>query len=86
MQAHLHDMLIAIPVLSVNIEHFNTQHRAIVDAILPATPAKARQMMEGSIESVSTPGRSNSVTPAKARQMMERHCDDTAALLRGLLK
>lgn len=59
-QADLHDMLIAIPVLSVNIEHSNTQHRAIVDAILAAAPAKARQMME-------------------------RHCDDTAALLRGLL-
>jgi GntR family transcriptional repressor for pyruvate dehydrogenase complex len=59
-QADLHDMLIAIPVLGVNIEHSGAQHRAIVEAIL-AGDAK------------------------RARRMMESHCDDTAALLRGLL-
>jgi len=59
-QAGLHDMLIAIPVLGVNIEHSNAQHAAIVAAVL-----------EGD--------------GVRARREMERHCDDTAALLRGLL-
>jgi GntR family transcriptional repressor for pyruvate dehydrogenase complex len=59
-QARLHDMLQAIPVLTRNIEHSNTQHRAIVGAILAGRPARARRAME-------------------------QHCDDTAALLRGLL-
>jgi GntR family transcriptional repressor for pyruvate dehydrogenase complex len=59
-QADLHDMLIAIPVLPVNIEHSGAQHRVIVDAILAGD------------------GR-------RARRTMESHCDDTAALLRGLL-
>ena len=59
-QACLHDMLQAIPVLAVNIEHSTRQHRSIVEAILAG---------DGS----------------KARRAMEQHCDDTAALLRGLL-
>jgi GntR family transcriptional regulator, transcriptional repressor for pyruvate dehydrogenase complex len=59
-QASLHDMLQAIPVLEVNIEHSSRQHRSIVGAII-----------EGE--------------PTKARRAMEQHCDDTAALLRGLL-
>ncbi|MGH3445911.1 MAG: FadR/GntR family transcriptional regulator, partial [Nocardioidaceae bacterium] len=59
-QADLHDMLNAIPVLAVNIEHSNEQHTSIVKAILAGDAAKARRVME-------------------------RHCDDTAALLRGLL-
>ncbi|WP_375423984.1 FadR/GntR family transcriptional regulator [uncultured Friedmanniella sp.] len=59
-QAGLHDMLIAIPVLRVNIEHSGAQHRAIVTAVLQGQGVRA------------------------AREM-ERHCDDTAALLRGLL-
>jgi GntR family transcriptional repressor for pyruvate dehydrogenase complex len=59
-QACLHDMLQAIPVLQVNIEHSNAQHRAIVGAVLDGDPARARRSME-------------------------QHCDDTAALLRGLL-
>jgi GntR family transcriptional regulator, transcriptional repressor for pyruvate dehydrogenase complex len=59
-QAQLHEMLNAIPVLDVNIEHSNAQHQAIVDAILAGDPLKARRVMES-------------------------HCDDTAALLRGLL-
>jgi GntR family transcriptional regulator, transcriptional repressor for pyruvate dehydrogenase complex len=59
-QACLHDMLQAIPVLEVNIEHSSRQHRAIVNAILAGEATKARRAME-------------------------QHCDDTAALLRGLL-
>jgi len=59
-QACLHDMLQAIPVLEVNIEHSTRQHRAIVEAILAGEATKARRAME-------------------------QHCDDTAALLRGLL-
>lgn len=59
-QADLHDMLNAIPVLEVNIEHSNKQHRSIVDAIAAGDATKARRVMES-------------------------HCDDTAALLRGLL-
>ena len=59
-QACLHDMLQAIPVLEVNIEHSSRQHRSIVEAILGGAATKARRAME-------------------------QHCDDTAALLRGLL-
>jgi len=59
-QADLHDMLTAIPVLNTNIEHSDHQHRAIVEAILAGEAYQARLAME-------------------------RHCDDTAALLRGLL-
>lgn len=59
-QACLHDMLQAIPVLDINIEHSNAQHRAIVQAIIAGEPTKARRAME-------------------------QHCDDTSALLRGLL-
>ena len=59
-QMCLHDMLQAIPVLEVNIEHSNAQHRAIVTAIIKGEATKARRAME-------------------------QHCDDTAALLRGLL-
>ena len=59
-QGNLHAMLIAIPVLKVNIEHSDAQHADIVDAILC--------------------GDAN-----RARRVMESHCDDTAALLRGLL-
>jgi GntR family transcriptional repressor for pyruvate dehydrogenase complex len=59
-QADLHDMLSAIPVLAVNIEHSDRQHRLILGAVLASEPTRARRVME-------------------------RHCDDTAALLRGLL-
>ena len=59
-QACLHDMLQAIPVLEVNIEHSSRQHAEIVDAILRGNARRARRVMES-------------------------HCDDTAALLRGLL-
>lgn len=59
-QACLHEMLQAIPVLQVNIEHSNAQHATIVGAILDGNRARARRAME-------------------------QHCEDTAALLRGLL-
>ena len=59
-QADLHDMLSAIPVLDVNIEHSDKQHRTILNAILKGDATRARRVMEN-------------------------HCDDTAALLRGLL-
>lgn len=59
-QATLHEMLLAIPVLSTNIAHSDRQHAALVKAILA-----------GNAE--------------RARQVMEEHCDDTAALLRGLV-
>jgi GntR family transcriptional repressor for pyruvate dehydrogenase complex len=59
-QAHLHEMLLAIPVLPVNITHSSRQHADIVAAILKGNAKRARATMEN-------------------------HCDDTAALLRGLL-
>jgi GntR family transcriptional repressor for pyruvate dehydrogenase complex len=59
-QATLHEMLLAIPVLGTNIAHSDRQHADLVRAILA-----------GDAE--------------RARKVMEEHCDDTAALLRGLL-
>ena len=59
-QASLHEMLSAIPVLEANIAHSDRQHRACS-------------------------GRSWRPYRAAARSAMEEHCDDTAALLRGLL-
>jgi GntR family transcriptional repressor for pyruvate dehydrogenase complex len=59
-QKYLHDMLVAIPMLAVNLQHSNAQHQSIVEAVLAGQPEQARRVME-------------------------RHCDDTAALLRGLL-
>ena len=59
-QADLHDMLGAIPVLEVNMSHSDAQHAEIFTAVLGAQPARARAVME-------------------------QHCDDTAALLHGLL-
>lgn len=59
-QATLHEMLLAIPVLDTNIAHSDRQHAAVVRAILAGRPERARTAME-------------------------EHCDDTAALLRGLV-
>lgn len=59
-QAALHEMLQAIPVLGRNISHSNHQHGAIVAAVVAGKPVAARRAME-------------------------QHCDDTAALLHGLL-
>lgn len=59
-QASLHEMLSTIPVLPANIGHSDTQHAALVRAVLDRRPDRAHLTME-------------------------EHCDDTAALLRGLL-
>jgi GntR family transcriptional regulator, transcriptional repressor for pyruvate dehydrogenase complex len=59
-QASLHAMLSAIPVLGRNIEHSDRQHREILRAVLASDAAAARHVMT-------------------------EHCDDTAALLRGLV-
>lgn len=59
-QASLHEMLLAIPVLDTNIAHSDAQHERIVTAILAGQADRARRAME-------------------------EHCDDTAALLRGLV-
>ena len=59
-QAVLHEMLLAIPVLDANIAHSDRQHARLVRAILAGNPERARRVME-------------------------EHCDDTAALLRGLV-
>lgn len=59
-QATLHEMLLAIPVLDANIAHSDRQHARLVRAILAGKPDLARRVME-------------------------EHCDDTAALLRGLV-
>lgn len=59
-QARLHELLDAIPVLDLNIEHSHRQHAAVVDAVLTGDAVAARRAME-------------------------QHCDDTAALLRGLI-
>ncbi|WP_296603241.1 FCD domain-containing protein [Nocardioides sp.] len=59
-QATLHEMLLAIPVLGRNIDHSDRQHAAVVKAILTQDADRARRVME-------------------------EHCDDTAALLRGLV-
>jgi GntR family transcriptional regulator, transcriptional repressor for pyruvate dehydrogenase complex len=60
-QAAVNEMLLAIPVLGVNIEHSSAQHATIVAAV-------------------------EAGEPERARRAMEEHCDDTAALLRGLLR
>jgi GntR family transcriptional regulator, transcriptional repressor for pyruvate dehydrogenase complex len=59
-QATLHEMLLAIPVLEANISHSHEQHVRLVDAIQTGNETQARKVME-------------------------QHCDDTAALLRGLV-
>jgi GntR family transcriptional repressor for pyruvate dehydrogenase complex len=59
-QASLHEMLSAIPVLQTNIAHSDRQHEQLLRAILDRRADRAHQVME-------------------------EHCDDTAALLRGLL-
>lgn len=45
-QRSLHDMLGAIPVLSVNIAHSTDEHQRVVAAILAGDPERARQVME----------------------------------------
>lgn len=45
-QALVHEMLTAIPVLGPNIAHSNEQHRRVVDAVLAGDPDAARAAME----------------------------------------
>lgn len=45
-QALVHEMLTAIPVLGPNIAHSNAQHRRVVDAVLAGDPHTARVAME----------------------------------------
>ncbi|WP_344257098.1 FadR/GntR family transcriptional regulator [Terrabacter carboxydivorans] len=52
-QAALHDMLMAIPVLRRNIEHSDTQHTQIVEAILGGDPDRARVVMEEHCDATS---------------------------------
>ncbi len=59
-QATLHQMLSAIPVLETNIAHSDRQHRRVLEAVLAGRPDAARRAMT-------------------------EHCDDTGALLRGLI-
>jgi DNA-binding FadR family transcriptional regulator len=46
----LNELLDAIPLLTVNLEHSNSQHRAIVDAILDGDPEAARRSMTEHVE------------------------------------
>jgi DNA-binding FadR family transcriptional regulator len=43
-------LLDAIPLLALNIEHSDAQHRAVVAAILSGDPAAARQAMRGHLD------------------------------------
>ena len=45
-RSRVNELLDAIPLLAVNIEHSEAQHRAVVDAILAGDPAAARQAMD----------------------------------------
>lgn len=49
-RTRVNELLDAIPLLAVNIEHSDTQHRSIVDAILAGDPAAARQAMDEHLE------------------------------------
>jgi GntR family transcriptional repressor for pyruvate dehydrogenase complex len=52
-QAQLHEMLTAIPVLPRNIEHSNDQHARIVRAVLAGRPTSARSAMEEHCDATS---------------------------------
>ncbi|MGB3438219.1 MAG: FCD domain-containing protein, partial [Actinophytocola sp.] len=45
-RTRVNELLDAIPLLAVNIEHSDAQHRSIVAAILAGDPAAARQAMD----------------------------------------
>jgi DNA-binding FadR family transcriptional regulator len=49
-QMSLGDLLAAIPVLAVNIEHSHEQHTAVVEAILAGDPEAAREHMRAHVE------------------------------------
>ena len=50
----VNELLDEIPLLEPNIEHSNTQHETIVDAILAGDPASARQAMAEHIEGTAS--------------------------------
>jgi GntR family transcriptional repressor for pyruvate dehydrogenase complex len=52
-QAVVHDMLTAIPVLPRNIIHSHQQHRAVVTAVLAGDPDAARAAMEEHCDATS---------------------------------
>jgi GntR family transcriptional repressor for pyruvate dehydrogenase complex len=52
-QAQLHEMLSAIPVLPRNIEHSNQQHTRIVRAVLAGRAPSARSVMEEHCDATS---------------------------------
>ncbi len=52
-QSALHDMLMAIPVLRRNIEHSDSQHHQVVDAILGGDADGARVAMEQHCDATS---------------------------------
>jgi GntR family transcriptional repressor for pyruvate dehydrogenase complex len=45
-QARLSELLAAIPVLRLNIDHSDTQHAALVSAVLAGDAEGARRVME----------------------------------------
>lgn len=52
-QGRVREMLVAIPVLTPNIAHSNTQHRRVVDCVLAGDPAGARAAMEEHCDATS---------------------------------
>lgn len=52
-RTRVNELLDAIPLLSVNIDHSDAQHRAIVDAILAGDPGAARQAMAEHLDGTS---------------------------------
>lgn len=52
-QAQVHEMLSAIPVLPRNIEHSNHQHARVVRAVLAGRPTAARAVMEEHCDATS---------------------------------
>jgi GntR family transcriptional regulator, transcriptional repressor for pyruvate dehydrogenase complex len=52
-QAALGDLLAAIPVLRVNIEHSHDQHRAVIRAVLDGEPDAARALMEEHVDATA---------------------------------
>jgi DNA-binding FadR family transcriptional regulator len=52
-QMSLGDLLAAIPVLPVNIEHSHGQHAAVVEAILAGDPGAARDHMRDHVEATA---------------------------------
>lgn len=52
-QAAVHEMLSAIPVLPRNISHSHQQHQAVVNAVLAGDAERARQVMEEHCDATS---------------------------------